>query len=130
MNSKSSGRTITAQQLGMRDIIEVPIEACIVVNIECIEGQLHRRGNQLLRIKVMPLSGPWANCEGVFVAESSDSLTLVRKWTYRDARKQRRRLLFKRICGYVFGHRSSAKASSSQPQGAALPSPSVTGPMT
>lgn len=77
-----------AGTLYAKDIIEVPIEACEIVSITPVPGQLRDRRNRLLKLKVVPLSGPWANCEGEFVLESSDLVAVVRKHTVAARRKE------------------------------------------
>lgn len=115
--------TVNASTLGPRDLIEVPVETCEIISIERIPGQLKDRSGFLVRVKVAPIGGPWANCEGTFVVESRDQIPLVKKYTNKERRREARRKFFASIWNRFFSPKAEPIPS--------LPAPSTsTGPMT
>ena len=108
---------VGASSLRTKDTIEVPVEQCVIIKSEKVPGQLKNRGNYLIQLTVVPVSGPWANCEGTFIVESSDLVPLVKRYS----NKQRRRESFyKFLCSLrdkVFGPKVEEV-------------PKLTGPMT
>ena len=99
----SKSGMVPAIDLGPLDRIEVPVEVCEVVSIVRVPGQLKNRKNSLLQLKVRPVSGPWAECEGTFVIESSDLIPLIKKHTIKEKRKAARREFFNKLWCRVFG---------------------------
>lgn len=114
--------TVNASTLGPRDLIEVPVETCEIISIERVAGVLKDRTGYLVRIKVAPTGGPWANCEGTFVVESRDQIPLVKKYTDKERRRERRRQFWNSVWSRIFKPKAEPVAS--------LPAPSSTGPMT
>lgn len=96
-------QTISASQLHTKDVIEVPVEACVIVSVSKIPGQLKNRSNRLIEITVSPLSGPWANCEGKFVVESSDLIPIVKRYTKKDRRRESFRAFIQKVKEKIFG---------------------------
>ena len=115
---------VCASTLGTRDLIEVPVETCEIMTIRRVAGQLKNRQNYLVEVTVSPTTGPWANCEGKFVVESSDLIPLVKKYTSKQRRALARAKLFKKIKDYFFGPKVEPIAQ------LPMSSPSFNGPMT
>ena len=95
--------TVTARSLGKRDIIEVPVETCEIVNKVRVPGQLRDRSSYLVEFTVVPLTGPWAGCEGKFILESSDVMPLVKKYTTKEQRRESWRLFWCRLKEKILG---------------------------
>lgn len=99
----SKQNLVTASELDALDRIEVPVEVCEIKSVSRVPGQLKNRKHYLLEVVVVPVSGPWANCEGKFILESSDVMPLVKKYSIRDKRRAARRELFNRLWDRFFG---------------------------
>lgn len=99
----SKQNLVTASELDALDRIEVPVEVCEIKSVSRIPGQLKNRKHYLLEVVVVPVSGPWANCEGKFILESSDVMPLVRKYSIRDKRRAARREFFNKLWDRFFG---------------------------
>ena len=99
----SKSGMVPAIDLGPLDRIEVPVEVCEIVSVVRVPGQLKNRKNSLLQLKVRPVSGPWAECEGTFVIESSDLIPLIKKHSLKDKRKAARKEFFNKLWSRVFG---------------------------
>lgn len=102
MASVSKG-SVNAHTLRPRDHIEVPVEVCEIIGVTRVPGQLKSRKNYLIQFKVRPTSGPWANCEGVFIMESDDPVPLVKKFSNKEKNREWRANLYRKIKEKIFG---------------------------
>lgn len=94
---------VNASKLRAKDVIEVPVEACQIIKITRVPGQLKARNNYLVELTVVPLTGPWQECEGKFIVESSDLVPLVRKYTNKQKRREALFCFFAKIRDKIFG---------------------------
>lgn len=115
---------VPARSLGARDIITVPVEDCVIVEILPVPGVLANRKNKLLKMKVIPLSGPWAGCEGVITVESSDKFVLVEKYNDHVPIMTRICNAFATVASFIKRMRNGQKEPKQ------LAGPVDTGPMT
>lgn len=113
---------VHAHTLKSLDQIEVPVEVCEIVSITKVHGQLKNRKNYLIEFKVRPISGPWANCEGVFIMESDDPVPLVKKFSDNERRKQKILACLRNFWSRLVQPRAVPIPS--------LPAPTLGGPMT
>ena len=118
--SKTNGM-VNSGSLRSRDVIEVPVEACQIVKIQRVPGQLKDRRSYLVELTVMPLSGPWANCEGRFIVESNDLIPLIKKYTSKEKRRESWKKFFASLKDRFF---------SPKVEEVNIKVPSLTGPMT
>lgn len=109
-----------AGTLQVNDTIEVPVEACRIVSVQYVPGQLKDRRSRLLKFKVSPLTGPWANCEGEFILESGDLVPVVKRYTASERRRAALKNFVTRIIEKLRGTRIEEVKSL----------PNLTGPMT